>query len=307
MRAEQPQETRKSITRILLNCFLSTLELAMSLSPDVPSLGKVLVIGGCGFLGSHIVSLIVKRHPQTQVSVLDLRTSSNRNLSSNVSYHDSDITNYDAVYAIISKIKPDAIIHTASPTAFLAHDIHYKVNVEGTKNLVKAAQETGVKVFVFTSSASVILDPTKELINADETWPLVTGDKQPEYYTTTKVRYFFQYYSLECVNSDSVFRRMQRQQFYRQTARPPHSSPVPFGQPASLANATSKSSQRWSLHIEKARRSSKLARTRTSSTSHTSRMSHTHISSLCKRYFTPTLSPLPFHWIAKKSTEKHSS
>lgn len=138
-------------------------------------------------MGSHIVSLIVKRHPQTQVAVLDLRTISNRNASANVSYHDGDITDAAAMQSLFAQIRPDAVIHTASPHFDLKPEIHDKVNVGGTKVLLAAAQSAGVKAFVYTSSASVILDPTTELINADERWPLVTGKAQPEYYTTTKV------------------------------------------------------------------------------------------------------------------------
>ncbi|KAK1914826.1 hypothetical protein P3342_010815 [Pyrenophora teres f. teres] len=88
--------------------------------------------------------------------------------------------------SIFSQFKPDAVIHTASPHFDLKPEIHTKVNIGGTKVLLKAAQESGVKAFVYTSSASVILDPSVELINADERWPLITGDDQPEYYTTTK-------------------------------------------------------------------------------------------------------------------------
>ncbi|KAF2792234.1 hypothetical protein K505DRAFT_279201 [Melanomma pulvis-pyrius CBS 109.77] len=159
----------------------------MSSAPaSVPSLGKVLVVGGCGFLGSHIVNLLVQRHPKTQISVVDLRTNLNRSSSPNVSYHEGDITDFAAVKSLFSQIRPDGIIHTASPHFNAKNEIHDKVNVDGTKNLLKAAQETGVKAFVYTSSASVILGPDIELVNADETWPLVTGKAQPEYYTTTK-------------------------------------------------------------------------------------------------------------------------
>jgi sterol-4alpha-carboxylate 3-dehydrogenase (decarboxylating) len=160
----------------------------MSQQKSNPSLGKVLVVGGCGFLGSHIVNYIVKRYPQSQIAVLDLRTTNNRNASTNVSYHDGDITDASAMNSIFSQVRPDVVIHTASPHFDLKPEIHEKVNVGGTKVLLKAAQDAGVKAFVYTSSASVILDPTRELINADERWPLVTGDAQPEYYTTTKVR-----------------------------------------------------------------------------------------------------------------------
>lgn len=159
----------------------------MSAASPAPSLGKVVVIGGCGFLGSHIVNVLVRRHPQTQISVLDLRTNSNRHASTTVSYYDGDITDFDGMKSIFTQIKPDAVIHTASPHFNLPSSIHEKVNVQGTKNLIKVAQETGVKAFVYTSSASVIYNPATELVNADERWPLVTGDAQPEFYTTTKV------------------------------------------------------------------------------------------------------------------------
>ncbi|KAL1609048.1 erg26, C-3 sterol dehydrogenase [Nothophoma quercina] len=158
----------------------------MSAPSKFQTLGTVVVVGGCGFLGSHIVSYIVKRHPQTQIAVLDLRTNSNRHTSSTVSYHDGDITDLTAMQKFFSQIKPDAVIHTASPHFNLPPAIHDKVNIEGTKNLLKASQDSGVKAFVYTSSASVIFGGDTELINADEKWPLVTGDAQPEYYTTTK-------------------------------------------------------------------------------------------------------------------------
>lgn len=154
----------------------------------ITSLGTVIVVGGCGFLGSHIVNFIVKRHPQTKIAVIDLRTTNNRNLSSTVSYHDGDITDPAAMQAIFTKVKPDAVIHTASPHFNLKPEIHDKVNVGGTKVLLQAAQNAGVKAFVYTSSAGVVLDAINELKNADERWPLVTGKEQPEYYTTTKVR-----------------------------------------------------------------------------------------------------------------------
>jgi len=159
----------------------------MPAQPASASLGKVVVVGGCGFLGHHIVSLILKRHPSTTVYVLDLRTTSNRNASPQVSYYDGDITDLEAMKKLFNELRPDAVIHTASPHFHLPSQIHDKVNVGGTKNLITAAQEAGVKAFVYTSSASVVLGPGIELINANEEWPLITGDAQPEYYTTTKV------------------------------------------------------------------------------------------------------------------------
>lgn len=214
----------------------------MSRPQGPASLGKVVVVGGCGFLGSHIVNYIVERHPQTQVAVLDLRTNSNRNASSNVSYHDADITDLVAITALFSKIKPDAVIHTASPHFDLKPEIHDKVNVGGTKNLVKAAQDTGVKAFVYTSSASVILGATEPLVNADERWPIVAGKEQPEYYTTTKVRRPASY-GQGCI-TDNI-RPTQKLQSFKRIASQRTSLPVPFDRQASSAKGTSKSCQRW--------------------------------------------------------------
>ncbi|KAF2460057.1 3-beta hydroxysteroid dehydrogenase/isomerase family-domain-containing protein [Lineolata rhizophorae] len=150
------------------------------------NIGHILVVGGCGFLGHHIVDMLVGRHSESTISVLDLRTNSNRNPSPQVSYHEGDITDECAMGALFAKLKPDIVIHTASPHAMAKDDVLYKVNVDGTKALLKAAQENAVKAFVYTSSASVVFNWDTGLINADERWPIIAGKKQKEYYTSTK-------------------------------------------------------------------------------------------------------------------------
>ncbi|KAL9072665.1 MAG: hypothetical protein Q9157_005018 [Trypethelium eluteriae] len=149
------------------------------------SLGHVVVTGGCGFLGSHIVELLLERKTALKISVLDLYTSRNR--KDKVDYYDSDITDSDGVKHLFESLKPDVVIHTASPV-FNANkpDLMYKVNVDGTKVLIKASQETGVKAFVYTSSGSLISDQQNDLIYADERYSIVPEHLQPEYYTTTK-------------------------------------------------------------------------------------------------------------------------
>jgi sterol-4alpha-carboxylate 3-dehydrogenase (decarboxylating) len=66
------------------------------------------------------------------------------------------------------------------------NELYKKVNVEGTKCVVKACQQTGVKALVYTSSASVISDNASDLIHADERWPVIPPHLQTEYYSTTK-------------------------------------------------------------------------------------------------------------------------
>lgn len=152
------------------------------------SLGSVLVIGGCGFLGHHIVSQLLESY-SAQVSVLDLRT--DRNRSPSVSYYDGDITSESSVAKVFEKVKPNVIIHTASPVPFdngNSHNALYKkVNVEGTRNLLELASKINcVKAFVYTSSASIIHDTVSDLVNADERWPILCRPQQKEYYSETK-------------------------------------------------------------------------------------------------------------------------
>ncbi|KAL1305717.1 hypothetical protein AAFC00_007304 [Neodothiora populina] len=148
------------------------------------SLGKVLVTGGSGGLASQIIAQLIQRNATAQISTVDLRAPAEP--IQGCQYHSGDLTDEAAVAKIFAEVKPDVVIHTASPRFDSPHPIMYKVNVDGTKNLLKIAQEAGVKAFVYTSSASVISDNKTDLVNANEEYPLVIGDTQPEYYTTTK-------------------------------------------------------------------------------------------------------------------------
>jgi sterol-4alpha-carboxylate 3-dehydrogenase (decarboxylating) len=160
-----------------------------------PTLGNILVIGGCGFLGHHIVAQIIENWGASKISVIDVRTDRYRRPDSDkVSYYEGDITKVESLLDIFTKAKPDIVIHTASPLAVAdasqkTKNLYYKVNVEGTKAVIQACQEKGVKVLVYTSSASVVSDNVSDLINVDERWPVVPPQFQTEYYSQTKVCY----------------------------------------------------------------------------------------------------------------------
>ncbi|KAH3540829.1 hypothetical protein KXV64_005360 [Aspergillus fumigatus] len=147
------------------------------------SLSTVLVTGGSGGLASKILELFSQRGCKRLHSI-DIRQPSH--LLHGVTYHLGDLTDVDAMRQIFHEVKPDVVIHTASPRFDTPNHIMYKVNVEGTKNLVQIAQESGAHSCVYTSSASVISDGKTDLENADESYPVILGDQQPEYYTHTK-------------------------------------------------------------------------------------------------------------------------
>lgn len=188
-------------------------------------LGNVLVVGGCGFLGWHIVDHLLNfpsetdpsvalpkiegdaqfdvpnlkgRYPQciAKVHVVDLRTTNNR--LPGAQYYDGDITSVESMLSVFRTVKPDVVIHTASPSMLEGNKpLLRKVNVDGTKTLVEVAGgahgEWGgkCKAFVYTSSSSVVHDTQSDLINVDEKWPYVRGPQQLEYYSETKVCFAF--------------------------------------------------------------------------------------------------------------------
>ncbi|PQE32204.1 hydroxysteroid dehydrogenase protein [Rutstroemia sp. NJR-2017a WRK4] len=149
---------------------------------------SVLVIGGCGALGHRLVSELLRLDsPPHHVYVFDVRTENNR--LEMFQYHNVDITSKDQVKATLRKLSPlpEVIIHTASPPpGLLDLELYIKVNVEGTRNLLECAEDLGVKAFVYTSSASVIHDAVSDLVEADETFPLVFLPTQQEIYSHTK-------------------------------------------------------------------------------------------------------------------------
>jgi sterol-4alpha-carboxylate 3-dehydrogenase (decarboxylating) len=154
------------------------------------NLGHVAVIGGCGFVGYHIVQLLLERYPASTVSVLDLRITANRVQDPRVSYHTADITDLPGLLALFTKLKPAVVIHTAAiiPDPRIPKSVIYKVNVVGTNNVIEAARGAGVRALVFTSSSSVVVGESGDAYNADESLPVLVGADQPEYYSRTKVQ-----------------------------------------------------------------------------------------------------------------------
>ena len=119
---------------------------------------KYVVTGGAGFIGSHIVKLLVEKGHKI-VIIDNLHTGSLsrlKEIEDKIEFHRIDIRNYEKLKSIIKDV--DGIFHQAALTivseSFLKPDEYFDVNVNGTNNIFKIAKQLEIKV-IFASSSSV--------------------------------------------------------------------------------------------------------------------------------------------------------
>jgi sterol-4alpha-carboxylate 3-dehydrogenase (decarboxylating) len=152
-------------------------------------LNTVLLVGGCGFLGLHLISEFWSLSPRPKIHVFDIRPLPEVSPSfynfdpSQIVVHIGDITSEKDVTEAIAASRPDVIIHSASPIHGQSQKIYHKVNVDGTRNLLDCAQKEKVPAMVYTSSAGVLFNG-EDVLGADETFPF--PGKHMDAYNETK-------------------------------------------------------------------------------------------------------------------------
>lgn len=151
-----------------------------------PLLGPVIVTGGCGFIGYHLVKGLLDLEPRSEIHVIDINTS--RNTHAGVKYHRCDIASPADVEAVFLQARPKTIFHLACPDPMVRQpDIFKRVNVGGARNLVSAARKVGtVRALVNTGTSSVVHDNVSDLVDADDTLPVLKYPAQKRIYTLTK-------------------------------------------------------------------------------------------------------------------------
>lgn len=114
---------------------------------------KILVTGGAGFIGSHLVDKLIELGHEVTV-MDDLSTGKKENINPKANFIHCDIATLTDL-----TLDVDYIFHLAAiprmPYSILHPDITHRVNVDGTFNVLMAAKQNKVKKVIFASSSSV--------------------------------------------------------------------------------------------------------------------------------------------------------
>jgi UDP-glucuronate 4-epimerase len=130
---------------------------------------NILITGGAGFIGSHLVDKLLDENAW-HVTVVDdfndfyspdlkRRNVENHLSNSNYTLYDADIRDSEKLREIFTAKKFDVIVHLAARAGVRPSlsdpKLYVETNVNGTLNLLELTKEFGIKQFVFASSSSV--------------------------------------------------------------------------------------------------------------------------------------------------------
>ena len=124
----------------------------------INKVNKILITGGAGYIGSHVVEKLVKT--KCKIVIVDnLQRGSRKLINKKTNFIKADINNTKKLRQIILKKKIDTIIHLAS-YASVAESQKYKKkyylnNIIGTQKLLQACKDTNIKNFIYSSSCSI--------------------------------------------------------------------------------------------------------------------------------------------------------
>jgi UDP-glucose 4-epimerase len=154
-------------------------------------MNKVLITGGCGYIGSNLIIKLVNNNFQP-ISIDNFSNSSKYTfkqtkhcLNQDIVNKNINICNFKKLYKFFQKNEIDSIIHCAAltsvPKSIQEPINYYENNIVGLINLLKCVSLFNIKKFIFISSCSVYGTPLK--IKVNETTPLLYSSSP---YSSTK-------------------------------------------------------------------------------------------------------------------------
>ncbi len=132
---------------------------------------KVLVVGGAGYIGSHMVKLLLETGHET--STLDSLVTGHRDAVLGGGLFKVDLADVEALARVFESRPFEAVMHFASfiqvGESVRRPGLYYRNNFASTLNLLDAMVLAGVKRFIFSSSAAIFGEP--EYVPLDERHP----------------------------------------------------------------------------------------------------------------------------------------
>jgi UDP-glucose-4-epimerase GalE len=134
---------------------------------------KIIVTGGAGYIGSHVIKQLLDSNLDYELHVIDNFSQTRKNIMKHgsLSYHEIDICDKENLLKVFKQIKPDVVMHFAAlasvPDSVKNPSSYFSTNVTGSINLLEAMREVDCKKIIFSSSASVYGEPLSEIIDED--------------------------------------------------------------------------------------------------------------------------------------------
>ena len=165
---------------------------------------KVLVTGGAGFIGSHIVDLFIENNYNV-VIVDDLSSGREKNINKKAQFYKLNVADQKGLSQVFKQEKPDYVCHEAAQisVSFSVRDPLFdaQTNILGSLNLLKYCLDYQVKGIIFASSGGTIYGEPEHLpITEDYPFkpqsPYGISKVAIEYY----LDFYQNYYHLPCVS-----------------------------------------------------------------------------------------------------------
>lgn len=145
---------------------------------------RILLTGASGLIGSYVLQYLLQQNINTNILVRD-PAKFNSHISTDLNIYEGNVIDYETVQQAIKDC--DIVIHLAAyisaaednPAEF------EKTNVDGTKNLLKAAVENNVEKFIFSSSLAAHQYLQHSIINEES---LIYPEKYFSKYAETKAK-----------------------------------------------------------------------------------------------------------------------
>jgi len=131
---------------------------------------KFLITGGAGYIGSHAVRMLLDQDNDV-VIIDDLSTGFKVAIDSRATFYQLDIHQTKAVEEVLKKEHIQVVMHFAA-FSLVGESVknplkYYRNNVEGTRSLLEAMDNAGVKQMIFSSTAAVYGESSKIPIDED--------------------------------------------------------------------------------------------------------------------------------------------